>query len=374
MATAAPQIAIVGSVDEQRPYDPPLREADEALRACHEIGRELSRSGYSIVVYSSDAGFIEPHVVHGYLSTGSPRPQSIHVHYSVSVGTYRFDESTDYGQAFAYHADASEDWEVSFYRSLATVDGIVILGGARSAMTAGIIAASYRLPVVAVACFGGAAQRVWRQLSAAKNVASPDELSEMASDQWDDGSAARLVAILRAQLKRLAAKRAAEASERRREERRRAATSMVSIALFAAAVATLVAGFSVSDPGSTVSFALLFGAPALAGAAGSTIRTVFAPMDDHGGTAVLALGLIAGGVATILFAAAQLSTNRDLFAPGNEGVTSYRGLLLFSFAVGFIAGFTFDLVYRRLARTDILSGGPLPAPMAEADASAQSSQ
>ena len=58
----------------------------------------------------------------------------------------------------------------------------------------GIIAVTYRVPVVAVAGFGGAARRVWQVMSGAKDVASEDELTQMALDQWGDGSAARMVA------------------------------------------------------------------------------------------------------------------------------------------------------------------------------------
>jgi hypothetical protein len=372
MAAPPPQIAIVGSADELGQYDPPLREVPATLLACEAIGRELARAGYNIVVYSSDPRFIEPHVVRGFLGDGVPSPQSVHVHYSVSVGAYRFAESAERPEAFAYHADASEDWEVSFYRSLARVDGLVVVGGARSAMVAGIIAVTHRVPVVAVAGFGGAAWKVWQVMSRAKDLAAQDELTEMALDHWGDGSAAGMVATLGTQLERLAKERAAAQRERRRTQRRSTGTALVSVALFLAALAGLVAGFGISHPGSTVSFGLLFLAPALAGASECTIRTVFTRASGHRTIAVIALGLVAGGIATVLFSAAQLSTNRDLFASGDQRMSSYRGLLLFSVAVGFVAGFTFDLVYRRLARTDVLGGAPLPTPTGDMDETMQS--
>ena len=43
---------------------------------------------------------------------------------------------------FNEKVDASSDWEVSFYRSLSKVDGLLVLGGGPSTLIAGQIALS----------------------------------------------------------------------------------------------------------------------------------------------------------------------------------------------------------------------------------------
>ena len=62
-----PLIAIVGSIDESRIYDPPLARVDKARQACEQLGCELATRGCRIVVYSNAPRFIEAHVVRGYL-------------------------------------------------------------------------------------------------------------------------------------------------------------------------------------------------------------------------------------------------------------------------------------------------------------------
>src|SRR5262249_40511449 len=104
---------------------------------------------------------------------------------------------------------------------------------------------------------------------------------------------------------------------------------------------------------------LLFMSPLLAGVAGSTIRLVF---DLRQGTAVLtsqsvvttaALGLIAGGVAGLLFVTAQVTTAP---AVGGQIVSAEqaRKLVPFGVLIGFIAGLTLDAVFRKLIASDVV--------------------
>jgi hypothetical protein len=67
---ACPLIAVVGSVQKGREYNPPLEHAADARRACEELGRELANQGCDILVYSSDPKFIEADIVRGYVASG----------------------------------------------------------------------------------------------------------------------------------------------------------------------------------------------------------------------------------------------------------------------------------------------------------------
>jgi hypothetical protein len=75
-----PKVAIVGSIDEARDFEPPVTDPAIARRACEEFGRELAAAGWDIVVYSAKAMFIEADFVRGYVSADTPAPGSIHVH------------------------------------------------------------------------------------------------------------------------------------------------------------------------------------------------------------------------------------------------------------------------------------------------------
>ena len=64
---ARPKVAMVGSVDEARTFDPPVTDPDEARLACERLGGELAAAGWDLVVYSAKSMFVEADVVHGYV-------------------------------------------------------------------------------------------------------------------------------------------------------------------------------------------------------------------------------------------------------------------------------------------------------------------
>lgn len=354
-AMAAPLIAIVGSMDETRTYDPPLIRPADARAACEQLGRELATHNCRIVVYSSEPGFIECHIVRGYVASQRALPGSIQVRYPYDAGI-AFPELETHPDAFDVRPDTSPDWEVSFYRSLADTDAVVVIGGGQSTLITGLIAIAYRLPVLAVAVFGGNARKVWETLAREKGWASSEEISAMAHD-WRHESAARLVDALLAGLRRR--KEEEQAREARLVAFRRRATvsSLVAAVLLLVAVATVPISWD-WDPGSEGALTALMLAPLLAGAAGSIIRVVTGAGRDWTKTAVL--GLAAGGIAFLLFIAAQLAATPEILDTDGS-----RRLLLFGLPMSFIAGLTFDVVYEKLKRTDVVATSVVQAQMGD---------
>ena len=169
----------MGSVDETRQFEPPVTDPGTARRACEELGGELAGAGWNLVVYSGRPSFAEADVVRGYLRSGMAPPRSIQVR--APLGKTGFDEFSANGEAFDIHPDPSRDWEVSFYRSLAGVDGVLLVGGGRSTLITGLIALTLRIPLVTVAAFGGNAQKVWERLANERNDATGDDVAAMAA-------------------------------------------------------------------------------------------------------------------------------------------------------------------------------------------------
>jgi hypothetical protein len=130
----APLIAVVGSADPQRTYDPELKDAEKTRRAAEELGHELAVAGCRIMVYSGDPKFIEAHIVRGYVASGKACDGSIEVRFPDGSKAASFPEHQSHPSAFRFHPDTSRDWEVSFYRSLADADGVLGASQVRAAL------------------------------------------------------------------------------------------------------------------------------------------------------------------------------------------------------------------------------------------------
>jgi len=128
-------IAIVGSIDPQRAYDPLLDNVDLARQACVDLGRELAIAGCDLIVYSASEGFIEASIVSGYVSSGKAERGSIQVRSPYGGTAANFAEAREHREVFDIHPDSSLDWKVSYYRSLVDTQGILLVGGGRSTVT-----------------------------------------------------------------------------------------------------------------------------------------------------------------------------------------------------------------------------------------------
>jgi hypothetical protein len=342
---ARPRVAIVGSVDETRVFDPPVTDPAAARQACEDLGRELAKSGWDVVVYSAKRMFIEADVVRGYVAYTPASPGSIHVHSPLGKGS--FDELRRHPELFDVRADSSRDWEVSFYRSLAGCDGVILIGGGRSTLVTGLIALTMRIPLVAMAAFGGNARKVWDRLHNERGDATEEDVAEMATE-WRKDSARKLVEGLDRQRNARAA-RERDASRQARKESRHAQISLtLAVVLLLGAVAALVLAWG-WRPGTAVSVGVLAIAPALSAAGGALIRTSLDAGRDWGRAGVLggAAGLITG----LLYIASQLVGAPDVLEiPDAEGV---RRPLFFVLPIGFVAGLTFDAVFAKLRGADV---------------------
>lgn len=147
------------------------KEMDEAKKMASEIGEAFANAGLGLVVYFSDDESLEPHVVSGYvkaLPLDSP-DRCIRVRFAESQkNMVRFAEQLTRSELFDLNLFAGQDWEAPFYRSLAAtdgVDGVLLMGGARSTLIAGQIALARSLPILAIARFDGAAGAVRTELA-----------------------------------------------------------------------------------------------------------------------------------------------------------------------------------------------------------------
>jgi hypothetical protein len=347
-----PLIAIIGSIDARRQYELPIRNPGDAEKAMESLGAALAKNGYRIIVYSAEPGMVEGHAVRGFIQSGKAAPRSIVALFPLGDSTAAaFPERTKHEQVFDIQQDNSTNWEVSFYRSLAQADGVVLMGGGRSTLISGVLALTYRVPLLALAAYGGDAEKVWCSLVSSRDLPTEEEIHQMAMPGSPE-VVGKWIGSLQRQF---------QAKEDERRKRSRLFPVAVALALVCLWVATLPIGYLLSltknnaanpvgDIRLIVFTFLLFFAPLLSGASGATIRTLL----PDTGTVTLrttVLGVAAGAVASLLYVLGQLI--------GNSSPYNFV-ILVFSVAFGFIAGLTFDGVFKKLEtmealQTDVLT-------------------
>ncbi|MEU0758082.1 hypothetical protein ABZ351_00190 [Streptomyces microflavus] len=343
-----PLIAVVGSVDASRTFAPPLRAADQAPAACRELGRELARAGCDLAVFSSKPTYIEHEVVHGYAEgTDAQNPGRVAAYpprhrdvafalpdgSSVTLDTFR---------------DTSGEWEVSYYRTLLSCDGVLLVGGGQSTRVAGIVTMAHGIPVLPVAAFGGGAGQVWVNLDKVRNHADDEDIALLGRD-WSTDAAPNLIAcLLRQRTRRAETARVQERADRSLARRAGGGLTAAAVSVIGALAALVLAGEP--GPADTRALAALTAGPLLASVAGAMTRNSFETEAAWVRAGIRGLG--AGLVTVLLYFASQL-----LAVPGLFDQLDVRRLLFFAIPLGFSAGFTFDLVYERLR------AGAVPAPV-----------
>jgi hypothetical protein len=337
-----PYVAVIGGFYELDPIT-----LQKATNRAKEFGAALASAGFGLVVYFSDAGSLETHVVSGYIAAqGTRAAGSIRVRYPESQrGQVRFPEQATHSDVFDPVIFPGQDWEEPFYRSVAEaegVDAVLLMAGGKSTLIAGHIAVARQLPVLAADEFDGAARVIWAKLSSLSN-GYPSSTNQPPDKQ---------VAWLRTQC---AAYNARLTEARRRENFYRRVTSETNRATWAGATFLLLLGmlyFGVAQPPSPTTYSyLMFATLVVSGATGALIRAVRWTSKETAVTTSLLLGAVAGLVVGLAYLLPQF-----VGAPGVLEVTSTavratdKVQFISAMLVAFTAGIGFDTVFDRLRK------------------------
>lgn len=238
-ARSRPLIAVVGSVDTARTFTPPLRDAASAPEAARLLGAELYRAGCDIAVFSSKPTYVEADVVRGYAEAGTAGAPGTVFAYPPRHRSVDFALPPESCVTVRTVRDTSGEWELSYYRTLLSADGVLLMGGGQSTRIAGIIAMSQQVPVLPVAAFGGGAGQVWVNLDKIRNGVEDSAIALM-GDDWRPDAAPRLIASLLEQREHKRAAEDAARSTRRQAAWRANAGLVISVLCIAASVAAIV--------------------------------------------------------------------------------------------------------------------------------------
>jgi hypothetical protein len=371
-----PLIAIVGSYDPKREKELGLRNLDQTSKASEELGRELAKQGYRIVIYTGNPFSMELDLVRGYLSQKDLPPGSIQVLYSQQHGQPTFAEEAGNEDKFYFRPDYNPDWEFSFYQSLSKVDGMLILGGGPSALIAGLVIIGHRKPIVACASFGGSGDKIWNALRArAEDYAVTEADLGLMASRWSPMLSSRLVDLFRKEREEFErqARVKLENEEKRIQEIRNQQLqenarinwhAIVSALLFCAAASAWPFGawlVSRVDTNWEQALWIVLLTPMFAGASGASIRVVvdwaigvnrtfeLSTYNQHILLRYLALGIVAGGLAGVSFVLAQLFASQ---VTEDAAMARQLGKLVpFLVIIGFAAGLAAEVVLSNLRKS-----------------------
>lgn len=334
-----PLIAIVGDITPGRVLNPVSQDSAKVKKAAEELGAELASRGARLLVYGG--AYLEADVVRGFVAAKPKHDDSIEMTYTKGNVPPPFPEEATHPKLFRRRSERGADWEVAFYRAITRADGIILMGGGSATKISGQVAIGARMPILALAQFGGGAAKVWETLSAGEDLPNRDEIDLMARP-WGAESAAACVNALFAQRERRWIAAGAPSP----------ALSVLTLLLFlvAFAIVPLVWGQN------AFTVWMLFVAPLIAGGAGALIRLMIdrkrgAQGVTPGVLVAVVLGLVAGGIAGVLFVTAQLPADPNLPA-GTDLVPYARRSIPFALGVGFVAGLTSDAVFGKLLGFD----------------------
>jgi hypothetical protein len=335
-------VAIVGDTNPQRQFTPAMDDPDKARKAAEELGAELARRGARLLVYGGP--YLESDVVRGFVGANPEKDKSVLMYYTKNHEPPPFAEEQSHPKLFQRRTVGGDDWEIAFYRSITQADAVILIGGNNATMISGQVAIGARMGILALPEFGGAAARVWDTLSAGEDLPTREELDLMASP-WSNDSASECVDALFAQ-------------KQRRELIEGAPKPLMSIV--AGVLFLLAIGIAAWMWGNnSIEVWMFFLAPLLAGGAGAAARTI---VDYQSGVpsvgktlfATIVLGLIAGGIASVLFVTAQLTADPELISDSPKIVAYSQRTIPYALAVGFIAGMTSQTVLGRLLGMDVV--------------------
>lgn len=364
MVDEGPLIALVGSAiprddDGNDAVDPDKAREARIREACKALGRALADARCRLVVYSSDRYFIEADVIAGYAEVAKTQHCIQFVRPESDDKNFAEQDHDRTRLLFDVRRHDSQDWEVSFYRSLGEVDGVIFVSGGSSTLIAGHVAMTLGRPIAPISAFGGTARKLRNHLVRVQSNLSQSELQALSEFDSDD-AAVTIAAGLKRRCEEVAAAR-----QKRDEEMQRLEATERQLALLqdaarlerhvrwgmmgfgVASLALLALGRDV-DPSGSAAIVVFMALLAAGGGLGACLRLTRVPSAGNPSTAMV-VGAIAGAVCSLSYMLPHWMSNpNNSFELG--GVPSSRLWLLMTWLIALGGGLAADAVIDSLRR------------------------
>ncbi|MDG5814983.1 hypothetical protein QA601_07840 [Chitinispirillales bacterium ANBcel5] len=345
-------IAIIGSFDR-------LKDSKEnAKKFAENLGAQLAEADLGIMVFLAKE--FERCIVCGYIDKlkkikgeeklkkiqkKTERP--IQVRYiTKQQGKVGFCEEKNMPKAFNTDQPIPiEDWEVPFYNTLVKakdIDGVLIMAGGNTTLTAAQIAIALGLPILAIDGFDGTSQKVRNQL--ALNAVGFDYPSNSKNKNVKEGIS---------WLKEECVKRTKETEQRNKNEdaclkffSQTHKTKYLGVSLFT--LFLMIALFFIFFDSWGGIFNLLISVVGLgvAGATGAGVRIVVDDSTDMVPISSIIVGGVAGLIVGLVYLIPLLLGGQGVRVPENLFYEAYK--FLSAIVTAFLAGLGSDIVFKQM--------------------------
>jgi hypothetical protein len=192
------KVLIVGSTHDS--VTASLR--DEFVVACRELGAALGRAGIDIVIGSDSDNAADRYVLEGLArSEGRHKVWVLRPDHGEAPFADRLGTLSDRIEIFQKRLRGS--WSAGRVPQILAADAVLLIGGAGGTLTTGFVAPALEKPVLAIASFGGAAEKLWADLE--PYYRKLGDLSHQVGDlreHWKTENAELAVRVLKELIKR----------------------------------------------------------------------------------------------------------------------------------------------------------------------------
>lgn len=161
------KVAIFGSWYEANTKWPHRNTHVAFVSACYAIGHGLAKAGHSVIAGATSPENADMHTVKalakeatGYLKS---RSRIIVIHPKCAKPPYA-GLSAKFPGLFHYHPPVHDKWRLSHYLSIREADAVITIAGRESTYRAGLTCLTANKPLIPVASFGGASEKLLEDL------------------------------------------------------------------------------------------------------------------------------------------------------------------------------------------------------------------
>ncbi|MBD9358933.1 hypothetical protein [Methylomonas albis] len=178
------RIAVLGSIDADS------EKTQKFKSACRDIGNQLSKRGYQVIVCSENQHTADPHIIDGINDDEKNRTRVEIIRSEEEDKLAPFYETREkYKNIEFTFSRCSGGWKTTHLKAIINSDLLLTIGGKDSVWVAANSARMLNKPVVCIPCFDGTSRKLWEKLSDEYRKTGIDEsVVGQIREQWGDES------------------------------------------------------------------------------------------------------------------------------------------------------------------------------------------